>query len=232
MTPNRLPHRVIRTRNKHSHAVCRNNTIIIRLAKNLSRAEEQEHVDSLLQRMRKLLAIEQQKTLVDPFRHLLDGGQSMTLTLATGKKIRISLHPESRTAARRVRGGWRIGISPQIRRGALHRLLWRVVAAEATPALARMVQSINRETLRVPMRNVVVRFATSQWGSCSPSGVIMLNAALLFVPRQLLKYVIVHELAHRRVASHSQAYWRVVKEAMPRYEKAYDELQTYRLPSL
>jgi predicted metal-dependent hydrolase len=232
MTPSRLPHQVIKTRNKHSHATCRNNTIVIRLARNLSKTEAREHVESLLQRMRRLLAVEQSKTLVDPFRHLLDGGQSLTVRLATGLGIKITLHPGERTCAQRVRGGWRVTVSPYVRRAALHRLLWNIVAAEAAPRIETLVHQLNQRTLRAPLKKIVVRFATTQWGSCSPRGVIMINAALLFLPPSLLHYVIIHELAHRRIASHSQAYWKLVEEMLPTYGKAYDTLQTYRLPSL
>ena len=93
-----------------------------------------------------------------------------------------------------------------------------------------MIHKINEDTLRVPLVTTTLRFATSQWGSCSPKGIIMLNTALLFLPPSLLHYVIVHELAHRRIAGHSDAYWAIVKHAMPRYERAYEALRKYRLP--
>ena len=78
-----IRHRVEYTRNKHSRAVCRGNTIIIRLARNLSKAEEREHIQSLLRRMTHLVLQEREKSSVDPFRHLLSGGQTQTVTLAT-----------------------------------------------------------------------------------------------------------------------------------------------------
>ena len=53
---------------------------------------------------------------------------------------------------------------------------------------------------------------------------------LLFAPPSILKYVIVHELAHRVHANHSDAYWRTVQRGMPTYKRAYKELQNYRLP--
>ena len=60
----------------------------------------------------------------------------------------------------------------------------------------------------------------------------MLNTALLFLPPSVLRYVIVHELAHRIVPNHSRAFWREVERAMPTYERAYDALHDYRLPQL
>lgn len=230
MEPRRLRHRIEYTKNKHSRAICRGDTIIIRLARNLSKTEEQEHIKSLLRRMTHLVLEERQKTVVDPFRHLLEGGQSATVTLASGKKLKFSLTPGSRTKAVRTARGWNVEISPQIRRRALHRFLWSVLAASERARIEQLVHEINRETYRVSVRKVKLNFATTQWGSCSPKGVIMLNTALLFLPPSVLKYVIVHELAHRIHANHSDTYWNEVERALPGYKRAYRMLQNYRLP--
>ncbi len=223
-------HRIEHTRNKHSRAVYKENTIIIRLAKNLSKTEEQEHIQSLLRRMTHLILEERQKTSIDPFRHLLDGGQSLTVTLATGKKVHMSLVPASRSRARTTGRGWLVEVSPQLRRAALHRMLWSIVCKSENQRVEELVHTLNRQSFRVPVSHVRLRFATTQWGSCSPRGTIMLNAALLFLPPSLLRYVIIHELAHRLHANHSAQYWRTVERALPGYRRARALLHDYRLP--
>lgn len=232
MTQRHFRHRVERTRNKHSRAICKGDTIIIRLAKNLTRTEEQEHISSLLRRMTQLVLREHSKTLIHPFRHLLNGGQSATVQLATGKKYTFALVAGTRTHAQRTRTGWKIEISPQVRKRTLHALLWKLISEEERARVTALVHSLNEQRVGVRISKVQLRFAGTQWGSCSPRGVIMLNTALLFAPPSLLRYVILHELAHRIHANHSAAYWREVERIMPTYRKAYDTLQTYRLPSL
>jgi predicted metal-dependent hydrolase len=232
MEPKPIRHRVEYTRNKHSRAICRGETIVIRLARNLSKTEEQEHISSLLRRMTHLVLQERQKVSVDPFRPLLNGVQSLTVTLATGKKYVFTLHPGSRTRALRTVRGWKVSVSPQLRKRALHRFLWSLVAETELPRLTALVHAVNAETYRAHVKEVRMKFASTQWGSCSQRGVIMLNTALLFLPPSLLKYVIVHELAHRIVPNHSDTYWRQVAWAMPGYEKPYKALQGYRLPQL
>lgn len=232
MKPMRLRHRVERTRNKHSRAVCKDNTIIIRLARNLSRTEEQEHISNLLRRMTHLVLEERQKESINPFRNLLIGGQSQTVTLATGKKYQFTLYPSTKTEARRTATGWRVGVGPGIRRRALHRFLWSLLSEAEEKRVAALVHSINESTYCALIRSVELSFATTQWGSCSSRGRIMLNTALLFLPPSLLRYVIIHELAHRRHQNHSAAYWREVENVLPNYEKYCQELKNYRLPTL
>ncbi len=212
--------------------MCKENTIIIRLARNLSKTEEQDHIQSLLRRMTHLVLQENQKEEIDPFRYLLGGGDSQTVTLASGRKYILSLKPGLRTKAEMTLRGWNITVSPQVRRARLHRFFWSLISKSELRRVTQLVHAINMETYQAHIREVRLSFATTQWGSCSPKGVIMINTALLFLPPRLLRYVIVHELAHRRHANHSATYWREVERMMPNYRKPYMELQGYRLPQI
>jgi predicted metal-dependent hydrolase len=58
----------------------------------------------------------------------------------------------------------------------------------------------------------------SLWGSCSPDGLISLNWRLVLAPREVFRYVIVHELCHRRHLNHSQRFWALVERQMPEFE--------------
>jgi predicted metal-dependent hydrolase len=227
----RFRHKVERTRNKHSRAVYRGNTIIIRLAKNLSRTEEQDHIRNLLRRMAHLILLDREKTLIDPFRALLAGASSTKVQVGR-RKVVFSLRPGDKTKAVRVRGGWRVDVSPGIRRRTLHRFLWSLLADDAEAHLVPLLHKLNKETYRAKITQTKVRFATTQWGSCAPRGRIMLNTALVFLPPRLQRYVIIHELAHTRRADHSPAYWREVEAMLPNYAADYRELHQHRLPSL
>lgn len=92
-----------------------------------------------------------------------------------------------------------------------------------------LVHQINDATLNVPISNIYLKPMTSQWGSCSHHGNITLNTALLKLPRHLLEYVIVHELAHCIVKNHSWKFWSIVERAFPGYRAARKELLGYRL---
>jgi hypothetical protein len=67
--------------------------------------------------------------------------------------------------------------------------------------------------------------AKTRWGSCSRDGVIRISVFLLFAPERAIDYVLVHELAHRRVFNHSAAFWQVVARTMPDYKQWRDCLK-------
>ncbi|MBL9049225.1 MAG: M48 family metallopeptidase [Tabrizicola sp.] len=56
---------------------------------------------------------------------------------------------------------------------------------------------------------------TRQWGSCSPSGRIILNPHLIKAPRASVDYVIIHELAHLIHHNHGREFFRVLDREVP-----------------
>lgn len=76
------------------------------------------------------------------------------------------------------------------------------------------------QRMGVSVTKVTVRFQKTLWGSCSAKGHISLNAMLMLAPESVRRYVVVHELAHRREMNHSQRFWDQVSRAMPDWPSA------------
>lgn len=60
----------------------------------------------------------------------------------------------------------------------------------------------------------------SRWGSCTSKRVLTFNTELIKVKKELVDYVIVHELAHLKHMNHSREFHSLVQEYLP-YEKQY-----------
>jgi hypothetical protein len=85
--------------------------------------------------------------------------------------------------------------------------------------------------------SVQVRLQRTRWGSCSTSGTVSLNAALLFVAPEVVRYLLVHELCHFISLNHSHKFWRAVGSFEPDYEAldrrlaaAWDEIPHWAHP--
>ena len=60
----------------------------------------------------------------------------------------------------------------------------------------------------------------SRFGSCSSKRNINIAFRLLFAPREVFRYVCVHELSHLKEMNHSVRFWAHVEAAMPNYKEA------------
>ncbi len=67
-------------------------------------------------------------------------------------------------------------------------------------------------------RQVRMTSARTRWGSCSAKGTLCFTWRLVMAPPECIDYVVVHELAHLRVANHSPAFWREVEAILPDYK--------------
>lgn len=71
----------------------------------------------------------------------------------------------------------------------------------------------------VTYHRISIREQKTRWGSCSSAGNLNFNWRLIFAPEQVLDYVVIHELAHRKEMNHSKAFYQVVANVMPDYKK-------------
>lgn len=67
---------------------------------------------------------------------------------------------------------------------------------------------------------ITIRTQHSRWGSCSGKGNLNFNCLLMLAPPQVLDYVVVHELCHRKQMNHSPAFWAEVERILPSHTTA------------
>lgn len=73
---------------------------------------------------------------------------------------------------------------------------------------------------------ITIRCQHTRWGSCSSKGNLNFNCLLMLTPQEVLDYVIVHELCHRKHMNHSAAFWAEVTQIFPDYAHSIQWLQT------
>ena len=61
-------------------------------------------------------------------------------------------------------------------------------------------------------KNISLRDTSSRWGSCSSNGNMSFSWRLAFAPYEVMRYVVMHELAHREHMDHSPAFWATVSK--------------------
>ena len=136
-------------------------------------------------------------------------GRELTIRRVEGKTLRAELDgdvlrlfaPEGTDAA-----GFREAVVFLYRREAL-RLLRPLVSSVAEAA------GVEPPALRV-------RLQERKWGCCTPKNGIILNVRLLLAPELVIRYLVVHEVAHIRFRHHQESFWAEVERLMPEYREA------------
>lgn len=64
------------------------------------------------------------------------------------------------------------------------------------------------------------------WGSCGKDNIVNINWNLIQAPKQILEYVVVHELCHLKYRNHSDAFWTLVGSVFPEVDRCKEWLES------
>lgn len=133
-------------------------------------------------------------------------GRSTTLTVKSNRVLMIEGKVNSARAVRALLNRW-----------------LRVRAEQVLPDwLARLSRST-----RLGYNDVSIRDQRTRWGSCSSAKNINLNQKLLFLPPDLVDYILIHELCHTAQMSHSRNFWNLVGKYLPDYAERRKRMRVY-----
>jgi predicted metal-dependent hydrolase len=201
------------SRNRNAWARLKDDTIVISLPARWPGAEKERVGGNLLRRAIRAIAKGRWK---------IEGSRKVTFThgqklSAMGKEFELMFIPSGRFG-KRARGQ-RIEIMVDDAHPKKHEkasaLARSCLICELMPILRERVASISDSHFRSGIRKLAVRDNSTRWGSCSKEGSISLNFRLLFMPQEILDYVIVHELAHTKYRSHGKRFWALVERIVP-----------------
>jgi len=97
--------------------------------------------------------------------------------------------------------------------------LTSVAGMHLTTSLASLARQLGIDYTRLHLRRQRTR-----WGSCSSAGAISLNVCLMFQRESVVRYLMTHELCHRRHMNHSRRFWSLVERFEPDWRALDAEL--------
>ena len=110
--------------------------------------------------------------------------------------------------------------------------------AEAAFTMEQLHQLADAEKQDIPRRvarvaalvgvsygRITIRAQKSRWGSCSGKGNLNFNCLLMLLPPEIIDYVVVHELCHRKEMNHSPKFWAHVERILPNYRTLKQQLK-------
>jgi predicted metal-dependent hydrolase len=103
------------------------------------------------------------------------------------------------------------------------------IAAVEAQALEAVSEALTTDELRglvsdwserigVQVTRVRIRHMRRKWASCSALGTLTLATDLLELPRDLVEYVVCHDLLHLRIPDHGKGFRAMMNAYMPDWE--------------
>ena len=92
------------------------------------------------------------------------------------------------------------------------------LAEEALKVIPERVEYFAK-VIGVTYGKITIRNQKTRWGSCSSKENLNFNCLLMLAPPEVLDYVVVHELCHRKQMNHSKAFWLEVEKVLPNYKE-------------
>ncbi len=100
--------------------------------------------------------------------------------------------------------------------------------SRAKKLVTSRVEEVNKH-YHFDYARISVKDLKSRWGSCSTKRNLNFHYKLLFLPLDLVDYVVAHELCHLKEMNHSEKFWKLVSTVVPDYKKKRQEINTYLL---
>lgn len=106
------------------------------------------------------------------------------------------------------------------------RRLERILKWKLLQELEPAVEEYSKK-LGVEFNRITIKKQRSRWGSCSSSGNLNFNLWLVCLPRELIRYVAWHEVAHMKEKNHRRAFWRLVETEFGNYREMEKRLSRH-----
>jgi predicted metal-dependent hydrolase len=141
--------------------------------------------------------------------------------LYLGRQYRLKIKSGAEDSTRLKGGYFRITVAGEPSPEQVRVLLADWYREHADAKLRERFEAITERFSRILARtpSLTIRPMQRRWGSHSGKGRITLNCDLIRAPLPCIDFVIVHELAHGRHPNHGRAFFDLLSQMMPDWEK-------------
>lgn len=139
-----------------------------------------------------------------------------------GRQYRLKVRDQGTPGVRLVGRYFEVGVTDRTDHAAVETVMNAWYRTRARETFERRMQRLIDRTPALRLTEpppLIVRTIRTRWGSCSPSGRILMNVESVKLPIGCLDYVLMHELCHLRHNDHSRKFWRHLDRCMPGWER-------------
>ncbi len=184
-------------------------TLHFRLSSYLSSKQAKDHFGSLLNSISK--KIEKTNIVAFSFKEIVQDGQFEF----AGNVFKIYFHEKRITKL----VGDTFYVDKSLSLEQMEKKIEKLILKHYSSNLINYVQFVNDQTYRYPISGVVIKNVSSKWGHCTSRNEILINIKLLNTSKEILDYVIFHELSHVKFKNHSASFWGEVSRFCPNYKE-------------
>ncbi|MCI5867420.1 MAG: M48 family metallopeptidase [Methanosphaera sp.] len=84
-----------------------------------------------------------------------------------------------------------------------------------------------KDILNVTVGRIQFRDTKYKWGSCSIKNNITFSKDLIYVPCDIIEYVVYHEMVHLIVLDHNDRFYDIMRRVYPDYDEYDEKLKLY-----
>jgi len=135
--------------------------------------------------------------------------------LYLGRSYRLKLVDDQQTPLKLVSGRFRLrrDLQPEAKQHFIH---WYRTKAQIY--LNDKVQALAAR-MGVEPAGVKIQDLGYRWGSCGRGNRLYFNWKTILLPREIVEYVVVHELTHLHEPHHTPQFWKRLERVLPDYER-------------
>lgn len=207
---------VIISNKKNSSVSLKNNKFIFRLSSKVSKKQTLLHFDELLKKM--VIKVQKKPILKkNLFEDILEkghfefAGENYVLDYTKNRGVKLKENI--------------FFINFHTTKELIEKHIIKLLSNHYLIRLKNYVDVINEQTYNFKVNGFDLKLVGSKWGHCTYDNKLMLNLKLLNASKEILDYVIIHELAHIKVKNHSSRFWDEVEKFCPNYKELRKKLK-------